>query len=113
MSDDQRTALVVLHPGTDAAAPADRMGEIPPPAGHVDTVLAWFRERGFETGPVVGISFAITGSPELAGEVFGGTSAMAEGGAGELPLDALSDDVASLVAAVVVSPPPDFGPGNP
>lgn len=113
MSDEQRTALVVMHPGTRPGTPPERQPEVPPAPEQVDAVLAWFRQRGFETGPFIGISFTITGSHDLAREVFGSTSAMAAGGSGDLPLGALSDDVAALVAAVVVALPPDFGPGNP
>ena len=113
MSDEQRTAQVVLHPGPSAEAAPERAGETPPDPAHVDRVVAWFRDQGFETGPFVGISFAITGSDDLFRDHFGDTSVMDEGAAAELPLDRLSDDVAPQVAAIAVSTPPDFGPGNP
>ena len=113
MSDAQRTAQVVLHPGPNADAPPGRAGETPPDPAHVNRAIAWFQHHGFETGPFVGISFAIIGSDDLFREVLGDTSAMDEDAAAELPLDRLSDAVAPLVAAIAVSAPPDFGPGNP
>lgn len=113
MSDEQRTAQVLLHPGPSADTAWERAGEAPPDPANVDRVMAWFRQQGFGTGPFVGTSFAITGSDGLFHDTFGDTSVMDERAAAELSLDRLSDDVAAQVAGIVVTAPPDFGPGNP
>jgi hypothetical protein len=64
-------------------------------------------------GPFVGISFAITGSEELFQELLGtATYTDRRGGEMVFALDSL-DEIQPLVEAVVVSAPPDFGPGNP
>lgn len=114
MSDEERTAQVVLHPGLSVGLARERAGETPPDPAIVDGVMAWFRRQGFATGPFVGISFAITGSHRLFRDTFGDTSVMdEERTTAGLPLDRLSDDVAAQVAGIVVTAPPDFGPGNP
>jgi hypothetical protein len=114
VTEETRTALVVLHPGQDPQAAPERAGETPPDPPAVERVVGWFRDQGFETGPFVGISFAVMGNDALFHEVLGDASATE--GAGDdqqFPLDGLDDDVAQLVAAVVLPSPPDFGPGNP
>jgi hypothetical protein len=104
------SALVVLRPGGSPVSTRD--WERPPEAADVDRVMAWFREHGFETGPLVGISFAITGPPELFRERLG-EAVPDDAGAAAYAVDALQPDVAALVDAIVVQAPPDFGPGNP
>jgi hypothetical protein len=112
MTSAPRTALVVMHPGSGGDPTSVRAGETPPDPTDVQQVLSWFREHGFETGPFVGISFAITGPEELFHEVLGDASTLDDGG-DEFPLDGLGSEVADQVAAVTVPAPPDFGPGNP
>jgi hypothetical protein len=90
-----------------------RTAQTPPDPVIVTEVMAWFQQRGFETGPFVGTSFAITGSDSLFRDAFGDTSVMDEHTDAELSLGGLSDEVAAHVAAIAVSAPPDFGPGNP
>ena len=120
MSDRQATALVVLHPGAVPGVAAERAGEVPPDRAAAARTVAWFADRGFETGPFVGISFAVSGSEELFRTALGARVPEQAGGPDgrpavdrEYPLHALDDDVRPLVAAIVVSAPPDFGPGNP
>ena len=113
MNDEPRTAQVLLHPGPSAGLSRERAAETPPDPADVDRVMTWFRSQGFETGPFVGTSFAITGSDGLFRDTFGDTSGFDEPAAADLPLDRLSDDVAAQIAGVVVTAPPDFGPGNP
>lgn len=103
MSDEERTAQVIVGP-----APGT-----PPDPAHVDTVVGWFRDRGFGTGPFVGTSFAITGGDDLFRDTFGDVPTADDGAEAELPLGLLGNEVAPHVAAVVVTGPPDFGPGNP
>lgn len=105
-----QSALVVLHPGP-AADPTDpRAGETPPDPGVAERAVAWFQDRGFDCGPVVGISFSISAPASTFEQVFGTTP---EAGPLELPVDRLDDDVAGDVQAVAVTEPPDFGPWNP
>jgi hypothetical protein len=75
-------------------------------------VSEFFATAGFETGPFVGTSFAISGPRERFEETFG-----AEAGASlgettpvELPASALPDTVAGAIAAIAVGGSPDFGP---
>lgn len=81
----------------------------------VDAVTGWFRARGLETGPAVGISFAITGPSEAFTALWPDTAALESPVADEtaLPLDRLPDDVTAWVDAVVLTAPPDFGPTSP
>lgn len=114
MDDAVRTAQVVLQPSTSTSTPPERAAVVPPPAGEAEQVAAWFREHGFETGPVVGTSFAITGDDDAFARCFGEQCFhAAHQQAGELPLADLDEDVCAHVAAVVTTAPPDFGPGNP
>jgi hypothetical protein len=75
-------------------------------------VSAFFAEAGFETGPFVGTSFAITGPRERFDDTFGAGagSSLAEAGPAELSLSAIPDDIAGTIAAIAVGGPPDFGP---
>ena len=111
MTEEQQSAQVVLRPGRSAATDDVRAAEVPPEAGVAERVMRWFQDRGFETGDFVGISFAITGPPALFEQVFG--TSPAAGMSLELPLARLADEGLEQVEAVVVGPPPDFGPGNP
>jgi hypothetical protein len=76
---------------------------------------------GFETGPLVGISFSITAALNVFEKFFkvklrpakmGGVESVREiqSGGHELPLHALPKSVADKVEAVIFTPPPDFGP---
>jgi hypothetical protein len=75
-------------------------------------VSEFFATSGFETGPFVGTSFAITGPRERFEETFGATagSSLAETRPVELSPSALPDDVAGAIAVIAVGGPPDFGP---
>jgi hypothetical protein len=99
MPDDQAAALVVLRPDAAASEAGER-------------AQRWFAQNGFETGPLVGISFSIVAPRDAMSRSFSGYEAL-EGTGGELPLDALPDEVRQTVQAVATEAPPDFGPGNP
>jgi hypothetical protein len=75
-------------------------------------VSGFFATAGFETGPFVGTSFAITGPSERFEETFGAEAraSLAETRPVELSLSALPDEVAGAIAAIAVGGPPDFGP---
>lgn len=114
--DPALSALVVLRavgeePAMDHLT-ADRVHRFVPPPEVVRTVTAWFASRGFDVGEATGISFALTGPRSLFRETFrlrGGDPPREE----PLGLDALPQEVARHVSAVVFTAPPDFGPGNP
>lgn len=111
MSQETQSMLVVLHPGAATSA-GQRPAEVPPAPDVVDVVTSWFHSRGFEVGPFVGISFAISGAQSLFDEVLGVDPSAHDQG-DELLLDRLGDAVAPYVAALTTTQPPDFGPGNP
>lgn len=114
MTSHESTALVVLHPGPPGGLPPERAGEAPPDPTSAALAVQWFQDQGFATGPVVGISFAISGDDDVFSEALGAAvSALETGLEQELPLDALAEHVRPLVAAIVVTAPPEFGPGNP
>lgn len=75
-------------------------------------VVEFFRGSGFETGSVIGTSFAISGPPARFDTTFGDAATrLAKAGApAELPLDAVPDELAASVEAVAIQGPPDFGP---
>lgn len=107
------TALVVLHPGPAYGLPPERAGEAPPDPASAASAVQWFQDQGFATGPIVGISFAISGNDDLFSGVLGvSMSSLASGIEHELPLDALAAHVRTSVNAIVVTAPPDFGPRN-
>lgn len=106
------SALVVLQPGGATPPASTRDWEVPPAAVDAERVMEWFRGQGFETGPFVGTSFAITGPADLFLDVLG---VAVRGDSGDLgySTDQLDPSVSALVDAIVVQQPPDFGPGNP
>lgn len=103
MNDGQLTALVVMK-----AAQSQEPDQ-------VERVVGWFKAKGFETGPFVGISFAVTADQELFEGVLGELQPPSEASLGDstYSLAGLDQDVQQSIAAVVVTAPPDFGPGNP
>jgi hypothetical protein len=103
-SDQVRTALVVL---SDPSDPSTSPGGAET-AERAETVRNWFAARGFDVDPVVGISFAIS-APE---RVFTSTFGTTEPDRSTL-VDRFDAGLLPYVNAVVVGPPPDFGPGNP
>ena len=107
------SAQVVLQPSAAAAhAPA-----------HIQRVQQAFSALGFKAGPFVGNSFAIEADADVFRATFGAALARrADGGVavdGSTPaaqgllLRKLSASLQPLVAAVVFSEPPAFGPGAP
>lgn len=111
------SALVVLRPagggelGERGAITSENVDASLPAAGAVALALDHFRSRGFQVTPALGPSFSIIAPQERFEEAFGAElseEALARGL--ELPLESLPTDVASVVQAVVFTPPPDFGP---
>jgi hypothetical protein len=109
---DSVTLTVVLRPagGGDlppGGATTQNLGDIAPDPQAVERARALFAGRGFELGAFVGNAFSITGSPELAREVFGALPDV-----GSLPLDRLPAAARGDILAVEAEPPLDFGPGS-
>lgn len=121
--DPELSALVVLRPGrplADAELTAEHAELLRADPTAVESARRFFREAGFELGPLVALGFAVTGPRSLFESVFGTTvlvegadtavSATTDTGMLELPVDRLPGTVAAVVQAVTFSPPPDFGP---
>jgi hypothetical protein len=110
-----RTALVVLAtPASASAGGGYTVASGPPkPAEGAAKVHQWFAAQGFAVDPVVGISFSISGPERLFRRVLGMTDpgSPVELGPAELA-GQLDNELLRYVAAVVVGPPPDFGPEN-
>lgn len=122
------SALVVLRPaggrslaGEEAVTSATVGGVLPDP-GDAEAVRAYFRDQGFEVGPLVATSFAITGPRERFERTFGAGPALdraervalgQEAGETQLPPDPLPPEVARAVEAVTFPRPPEFGPASP
>jgi hypothetical protein len=121
------SAQVVLRPasgrpaGSDEAITSANVEQFLPSPAAAERVRKAFSARGFDVGPVVGTSFAITAPTQRFEELFGVRVRPREGGGIEavrggddadleLPLSRLPDPLADGVAAVTFSPPPDFGP---
>jgi hypothetical protein len=88
------------------------------PAESGSLAAAEFRRLGFDVGPLVGTSFAVTAPRSRFEERFG--SALVSDGRGswrprdvqgyELDHEALPEPLRELVDVVTFTPPPDFGP---
>jgi hypothetical protein len=78
-------------------------------------VMEQLRAAGFEIGPLVGVSFSITGPVERF-EAFFQVRAEQPGSqpfsANELPLSSLNPALRQHIASVLFTRPPDFGPGG-
>jgi hypothetical protein len=122
------SAQVVLRPasGRRSGEPitSENIGEALPSIEAADRARKAFTAAGFEVGPLVANSFPITAPVSTFDKVFktrmqrerpGGAmkAVRADGSAKEeLPLAALPHDVGSVIEAVTVTPPPDFGPSS-
>jgi hypothetical protein len=116
------TAQVVLRPaGAAEAGPttsANLATALPDPAA-ASHVRSYFEQGGFEVGELVGTSFSVSGSLDEFAATFSWDRDDLEpilsraGGAAEIDAGNLPNDVREAVQAVVVTPPPDFGPWNP
>lgn len=113
MATRDRSALVVLKPEQRLDVDPHRAGEVSPPEAVVHHVVRAFSDAGFDVGPYVGVSFAITGTQAAFERVFGVDPLAEDFDQRELPMTGLKADVAPYVAAVTMTEPPAFGPGNP
>lgn len=121
------SAEIVLRPAsgkpfdTQTAITSENIAEYLPAPDTVAEAQRAFTEAGFEVGEPGGMSFSITAPARTFEKVFkvklartdrGGVQASVQGGAQsyELPVTALSRELAKDVAAATFSKPPDFGP---
>jgi hypothetical protein len=116
VDDSPLSAQVVLR----AASGAPLRGDEPittenlsrhlPHADEARWVTQAFRDYGFDVGPLVGISFAITAPRELFESTFGVSlkSAPVLGADLELPLASLAPAIAERVTAVTFTQPADL-----
>ena len=91
----------------------------PSPAA-VAVATGFFRDRGFESSQLRGISFTIVALQSVFERTFGtrltvtrhdgATSVTSEAGTLELPLAQIPAEVAAVIEAVTFTPPPDYGP---
>lgn len=100
-ADDPLTAYVIMRPADptkrlDVAITSENVASLQPTADAVQRVTTLCAARGFDVGPFVGISFAITGSPDLFSRSF---HAVQGGG---LELDDADPSVAELIETVVM-----------
>lgn len=113
----QLSAEVILHPADPAAAAepitsATVAGHAPPHEA-VAALTRFFGARGFDVGPLVAISFSISGSRASFRALFGPDLPTGREGSLELDLADLPADLRRHVRAVSFAAPPDFGPGSP
>lgn len=105
------SALVVLHPAHgrlrgDEIITADDYERYLPAPEDLETAMAWFQAAGFTVEAPGPSSFSIGAPDALFNQWFDTES-------GPFDVAQLPAPVRSIVAAVEVPGPPDFGPGNP
>ena len=121
------SAQVILRPASGQAIngrlviSTDNIAELAPSTGAVAAVTEKFRSKGFEIGPLVGISFSVTGSIRTFTEFFGMQIRLGKDRAyefmakdkvvgHELTGEDLPEGLRKFVQAVAFPLPPDFGP---
>jgi hypothetical protein len=102
---DGLSALVVLRSPVDSPT-ADRAAELMSDAAAAAIVQAYFRDLGFDVGPLVGVSFSIDGDRSLFESTFGSVG-------GALDLAPLPGSIREQLLAVTFTEPPTFGPEQP
>jgi hypothetical protein len=102
---ERLSALVVLRSPVESPT-ADRAAELVPDEAGVAEVQDYFRDLGFDVGPLVGVSFSIDGDRSLFESTFGSAD-------GELDLAPLPSTIREQLHAVTFTEPPAFGPERP
>jgi hypothetical protein len=106
---------------TDAELVAANAAALQAPADAVSAATGYFRNAGFEVGPVVGLGFSITGKASLFEKVFavkltaddrGAMQIAGKQGGRALAVSKLPEQVRRCVAAIEFPEPPDFGPAQ-
>jgi hypothetical protein len=109
------SAQALLKPASgvmprDTDITAANIRALAPAPEAVAEVQRAFADAGFESGPVVGLSFSVTGRRSLFNRFFGIRSAGTTKGV--IPLERVPDSVRRHLSAITFPPPPDFGPGS-
>lgn len=129
MATDQQlvSAQVILQPATDTPhqgpVTSKNIAAHLPVKEAAALVLKTFKELGFKTGNLAGISFSITAPAATFEKTFKvkvlpdkkkGTTVQRTDKTVEdhFPVAALPKSIAALVKAIVLPPPPDFGPNS-
>lgn len=113
--DPMISAQVMLKPSSgkmppDAEITAANIERLKPAPEAVLLVRQSVERAGFEVGPIVGLTFSITARRSLFDQFFG--TELTGRVPGNIPLDRLPVNVRRAVVAIVVPPPPEFGPGR-
>lgn len=121
------SAQVILRPASgrgisgEVVISASNVAEFAPSPSAVSSVAAEFRSKGFDVGPVVGVSFSVTGTIRTFEECFGMRIRLGKDHAyefvaknkavgHELSGERLPEVLRKSVHAVAFPLPPDFGP---
>ena len=116
------SAQVILKPshGKDVAiAPlvtSENIHIYLPDEAVADRIKKYFTDHGFACGPIVGISFSITGTKDLFNEFFNVRiiESASEGvftseeNEKELPLDPIESDLEKWILSIVFPTPPEY-----
>ncbi|MGI8984348.1 MAG: hypothetical protein ACR2HM_07425 [Acidimicrobiales bacterium] len=116
--DEPLSAMVILRPADPSVDPDEpitgaNLARHTPAPGAVAELSSYFAGRGFEVGPFVGTSFAISAPARAFRRTFGEHRPTGEHGSLELDVRALPARLRGHLRAVSFSEPPDFGPGSP
>ena len=109
--------------GSNTSITSENIEKFTPSAETISKATSFFREKGFEVGNVVGISFSITGAAALFEEVLkvtviiddnNGTGFARSDGSKTATLEgtALKYLPDGLVSTITFPAPLDFGPGS-
>jgi hypothetical protein len=121
------SAQIILRPASgqtidgNVVISASNITEFAPSPDAVSSIAAEFRSRGFEIGPLVGISFSVTGTIRAFEGLFGIRIRLGKDHGlefvvknkiigHELSGEELPEDFRQFVHAVAFPLPPDFGP---
>ena len=124
---DLVSAQVILKPASGGAGlesreiTSDILPDLVPSAEVTAGTMRFFGSVGFEVGPMVGVSYSISGTVRQFEQTFGirlregadgRIECLSEGGevSDRLPLDGLPVGDREGIEAVVFGAPPDFGP---
>jgi hypothetical protein len=130
LADDEIISTqVVLYPASgktineNTRITSENINEFLPDKETYERAKNYFFKAGFDTGPLVGISFSVTAPVHTFTALFkvkfykseeGKITCEKENSTGslELPVNNLPRDIQELIQSVTFTPPPDFGPSN-
>lgn len=123
------SAQVLLQPASgndidlNVGITADNLSEFVPSPATIAKASEVFRRNGFEVGPMVGVSFSVTGALRIFEKFFGVSIRMGSKGAyefvsknkslgREIRTVDLPEELRNSLSSVVFPLPVDFGPTN-